>query len=550
MYQQSFDPVAGSVGWSALAAALPLALTFVLIGTGRLRTHWAVCAGLLAAAAVAVTGFGMPPGQVLAATSEGAAYGLVPITWIVVNALWIHRMTVDSGHFAVLRRSFAALSADPRVQALVIAFCLGSLLEALAGFGTPVAIAAAMLVALGFAPLKAVGVALVANAASAAYGAMGTPIVTLGRVTGLDPHALAATIGRQAPLVTLLVPFVLVWIVDGRRGLREAWAPALVCGTASCAAQTAASGLLPVELVALVAALTSLGAVLLWTRLRPRTPPRRPVPPIIAGGSAHADPELLARARVVSGKGGERRSALRACLPYAIVIGVFGLAQTPWLHTLLQYGTVSFSWPGLHIRDWQGGVPAQSVFTLETLSGGTLLLLSGLVSVAVLRIRPSRALRAYRDVLHQLRHSALTVGGVLALAYVMGLSGQAAAIGHAVAATGSAMALLSPVLGWLGTTVTGSATSANALFGSLQSAAAQGSGLPVHLLAAANDAGGIMGKPISPQNLAIAAAVAELHGSEGRIFRSVIGYSLALLAVLCLLVYLESTPVLSWMLPW
>ncbi|MER7986069.1 lactate permease LctP family transporter [Streptomyces noursei] len=547
MYQQSFDALGGSTAWSALAAALPLAVTFVLIGAGRLRSHHAVCVGLLSAAAVAA-GYGMPPGQVLSAAAEGAAYGLVPLTWIVVNALWIHRMTVDSGHFAVLRRSFAALSADRRVQALVIAFCLGSLLEALAGFGTPVAIAAAMLIALGFAPFKAVAVALVANAATAAYGAMGTPVVTLGRVTGLPAEELGAVIGRQAPLVTLLVPFVLVWLTDRRRGLREAWEPALVCGVAACTAQVIAATLLPVELVGLVSALTALGAVLVWARLRHRQPTgRRPVPRLIAGGSAQAAQDMLDRARVLAQDGW--RGALRGCLPYLIVVAVFGVAQTPWVHALLRRCAVSFRWPGLLLRDWQGGVPAQSVFTLEPLSGGTLLLLAGLVSVAALRIRPGRALRAYRDVLRQLRHSTLTVSGVLAMAYVMGLSGQTAAIGHAVAATGGVMAALSPVLGWLGTAVTGSATSANALFGSLQSAAAQATGLPVHLLAAANDAGASLGKPISPQNLAIAAAVAELHGAEGRIFRSVVVHSAALLALLCLLVYLESTPLLSWLLP-
>jgi len=228
VYVQELEPVADSLGLSALVAALPLLIVLVLLGGVRMKAHLAGLTGLLAAALVAWLAYGMPLGQTVSSAAQGAAFGLFPILWIVVNALWVYRMTVRTRHFDILRRSFGRLSDDPRIQALVVAFCFGALLEALAGFGAPVAICSVMLVALGFDPVRAAVVALVANTAPVAFGAMGTPVVTLAQVTGLPLDGVASVVGRQTPLLALVVPLVLVFLVDGRRGLRETWVPALV----------------------------------------------------------------------------------------------------------------------------------------------------------------------------------------------------------------------------------------------------------------------------------------------------------------------------------
>jgi lactate permease len=561
VYEQVLDPVGGSALWSSLVAVLPLLTVFVLLGSGHLRAHWTALAGLAVALAVAVGVYGMPAGQAVSAGLEGAAFGLFPIMWIVVNALWIYRMTVDSGHFDVLRRSFGRVSGDQRIQAVVIAFCFGALLEALAGFGTPVAVTSVMLIAVGFAPMRAAVVALVANTAPVAYGAIATPVITLANVTGLPVRELSATIGRQTPVLAVLVPLLLVFIVDGRRGLRETWAPALAGGLAFGGAQFACASYGPVELTDIVAALVSAAVLVGWTRL----PSRRRASAVQDGPAAEGGPGADdSGARRDGGAGpvgtltGTRTEPVtdapvevaRAYAPYAAIIAVFSVAQIPAVKDLLAKGVHAFAWPGLHVAGPSGEPVSFSTYNFNWLpAGGTLLLLSGLVSAVALRARPAAAVRAYGTTLRQLAPAIATVACVLGLAYVMNLSGQTATIGHGLAAATGALAVISPVLGWLGTAITGSDTSSNALFGTLQVTAARGAGLPPELLAAANSSGGVLGKMVSPQNLAIVAAAAGLHGREGRIFRRVVGYSLGLLAFLCALVALQSTAALSWMLP-
>lgn len=255
MYVQELEPVAGSLGLSALVAALPLVIVLVLLGGVRMKAHLAGLTGLLAAVLVAWLAYGMPLEQTASSAVQGALFGIFPILWIVVNALWVYRMTVRTRHFDILRRSFGRLSDDPRIQALVVAFCFGALLEALAGFGAPVAICSVMLVALGFDPVRAAVVALVANTAPVAFGAMGTPVVTLAQVTGLPLDDVASVVGRQTPLLALVVPLLLVWLVDGRRGLRETWVPAMACGVAFAVAQFAASNYVSAQLADIGAAL-------------------------------------------------------------------------------------------------------------------------------------------------------------------------------------------------------------------------------------------------------------------------------------------------------
>lgn len=538
MYVQELEPVAGSLGLSALVAALPLVIVLVLLGGVRMKAHLAGLTGLLAAVLVACLAYGMPLGQTLSSGVQGAAFGLFPILWIVVNALWVYRMTVRTRHFDILRRSFGRLSDDPRIQALVIAFCFGALLEALAGFGAPVAISAVMLVALGFDPVRAAVVALVANTAPVAFGAMGTPVVTLAQVTGLPLDSVASVVGRQTPLLALVVPLVLVWLVDGRRGLRETWIPALVCGTAFAVAQFVASNYVSAQLADIGAALA--GAAALVAVPHARVPATEAVRTSVLTGvrSEELDEE------------DPRGEVVRAYAPYALIVAVFSVAQIPAVKDWLAGATRTFDWPFLDVAGPDGEPVGGNVFTWPVVStGGTLVLLAGVGTAALIGVHARVAVKEWLATVYELRFAILTVTSVLALAYVMNLSGQAATIGHFVAAAGAGLAFLSPVLGWFGVAVSGSDTSANALFGALQVTAARESGLSADLLAAANSSGGVLGKMISPQNLTIACAAVGLAGREGDLLRKVLPWSLGLLLVMCLIVVGQSTAVLGWMLP-
>ncbi|WP_369178832.1 L-lactate permease [Streptomyces mutabilis] len=538
MYVQELEPVAGSLGLSALVAALPLVIVLVLLGGVRMKAHLAGLTGLLAAVLVAWLAYGMPLDQTASSAVQGAVFGIFPILWIVVNALWVYRMTVRTRHFDILRRSFGRLSDDPRIQALVVAFCFGALLEALAGFGAPVAICSVMLVALGFDPVRAAVVSLVANTAPVAFGAMGTPVVTLAQVTGLPLDDVASVVGRQTPLLALVVPLLLVALVDGRRGLRETWVPALACGVAFAVAQFVAANYVSAQLADIGAALLGAGALVAVPQAR--RPAAEPV-----------------RAAVLTGVRSEqlderdpRREIVRAYAPYALIVAVFSVAQIPAVKDWLAKVTQTYDWPFLDVADPEGNPVGGNVFSLPVVStGGTLVLFAGLATAVVLGVHARVAVREWLATVHELRFAILTVTSVLALAYVMNLSGQAATIGHFVAAAGAGLAFLSPVLGWFGVAVSGSDTSANALFGALQVTAARESGLSPELLAAANSSGGVLGKMISPQNLTIACAAVGLAGREGDLLRKVLPWSLGLLLVMCLIVVGQSTPVLGWMLP-
>jgi lactate permease len=522
---------------------------------------------------VAIVAYSMPVGDTFNSGLLGAAFGFFPIMWIVINAIWIYNLTVDTGHFDVLRRSFASISEDQRVQAIIVAFCFGALLEALAGFGTPVAISAVMLIALGFRPMKAAAIALVANTAPVAFGALAVPITTLAGVTGLPVEDLGAMVGRQTPILAVFVPLALVVIVDGRRGLRQTWAPALVCGVVFGIFQYLSSNFWSVPLADIVAALTSALAVLLFTRVWHAKEPYTEADTAGAGvdgvdGSGGAAPTTPRRP--VDGGGSVRTSTetqvadppaevWKAYAPYLVIIAVFVLAtRVPAITgkpptkpgesgTGLEVATWILQWPGLHVVN-EAGDPVATTFKLNLLSAaGTLLLISGLLTMLLLRIGVGRALRAYGRTLDQLKFAILTVMLVLALGFILNLSGQTITLGLFVAGAGGLFAFFSPLLGWLGVAVTGSDTSSNSLFGLLQITAAKEAGLSQVLMAAANSSGGVLGKMISPQNLAIAASAVGVQGKEGDLFRRVLGWSIGFVLFMCVLVYLQSTPVLGWM---
>jgi lactate permease len=523
LYQQVHDPVGGSLGLSTLFAVLPLVTLIVLLAGLRLRAYRACLIALAVAVTVAIAVYGMPAGQALNSAAAGAAFGLFPIVWIVVNAVWIYTMTVATGHFRTLRRRVGAVSGDQRIQALIVAFSFGALLEALTGFGTPVAITVGMLIALGFEPLKAAGAALIGNTAPAAFGGIGTPIITLAGVTGLSERDLGAMVGRQLPFLALVVPLVIVSIVDGRRGLRETWRVALLAGSAFAVAQFVTSNYVSFQLTDVVASLASLGAIAGYVRWR-----RRPA----------------------AARRGIPRETIEALAPYLILIVVLTLAQVEPVKGFLADRTKSFHWPGLEVTSAGGGEPTAVTFTLNWLATtGTQLLLCGLLTILALRIRPGVALRAYGETLVRLQPAIATITTVLALAYVMNLSGQTVTIGLWGAGAGGMFALISPLIGWLGVAITGSVTASNSLLGELQVAAAHDAGLSPTLVAAGNSTGGVLSKMLSPQHLAIAAAAAAMAGREGDLMRSVFKWSIALVAVMCVIVYLQSTTVLSWMVP-
>jgi lactate permease len=546
VYQQVLDPVAQSLAWSSLVAAIPLLLLFVMLGVFKVTAWVASLISLAVAIAVAVLVYGMPIGQTLLAGTEGAAFGFFPILWIVINAIWVYQQTVETGHFDVLRRSFSRVSDDQRIQAVLIAFSFGALLEALAGFGTPVAVTSVMLMALGFKPMKAAALALVANTAPVAFGAMATPILTLAKVTELPADTLGAMVGRQTPILAIFVPLVLVAIVDGWRGIRETWPAAVVCGLVFGVAQYATSNFISVPLADVVASLLSAAAVVglvrVWRPSRPYTEPA-----VVAGGAAD-EPTAEFAERVEHPD--SRADVVRAYAPYAIIIAVFVVCQIAAVKKLLDKATVKFQWPGLDVVSPKGKPVTLTEFTLNLLTTpGTQMLIAGVLTAIVLKLSASRAVKAYGTTLHQLRWAILTVMAVLALAFVMNLSGQTITLGTWMAAAGGAFALLSPILGWLGVAVTGSDTSANSLFGALQVTAANQAGLSDVLMAASNSSGGVLGKMVSPQNLAIAAAAVGMNGKEGDIFRRVVVWSLLFLLMMCALSALQASPVLSWMVP-
>ena len=573
MFQQQLAPL-GSLTASALVGLLPLVTIFITLGLLRWKAHWAGLTSLAVAIAVAVVAYRMPVGLAALAATEGAVFGLFPIMWIVFTAIWLYQVTVVSGRFEDLRTAFNLLSDDPRVQAIIIAFCFGGLLEALAGFGAPVAITGVMLMALGFSAVRAAVVVLLANTAPVAFGAIGTPIITAGTLTGIPYQEIGAYVGRQTPVLALFVPLLLVLLVDGRRGVRQTWPVALAVGATFAVAQFVASNYLSVELTDIVAALGGLVAAVITLRV---WTPRGGEEAAARLRSEHEADDLTgpadgrAEGSVTGGTGGSvqtrtardtatepatsltRGRLLMAFFPYLLVIVVFSLAKL-WkpMSSALTGSDLKIRWPGLdgNVLSAAGKPVTSTVYTFPWLSSpGTLLLISGFVVALVYRVPLARAVGELAATAVKRRYSFLTVASVLALAYVMNLSGQTITIGTWIAGTGAAFAFLSPILGWLGTAVTGSDTSANALFATLQQTAAEKAGIDPHLLVAANTSGGVVGKMISPQNLTIAATAVGILGRESDLLRRTILWSLGLLVVLCLLIGLQSTPVLSWMLP-
>ncbi|MGY5319899.1 L-lactate permease [Neomicrococcus lactis] len=572
------DPVAGSVFISALVAVIPLLTFFVLLAVVKTRAHVAGLISLVVAIAVAIFAFHMPAQMAVMSGVMGGVFGAFPVFWIVVMAVWLYQVTVLSGRFEDLRRVFDVIGkGDVRIQSILIAFCFGGLLEALAGFGAPVAITATMLLALGIPPLRAAVVVLISNTAPVAFGAVAIPITTAGALTGLDADHIGAIVGRQSPLLAFFVPLLLLFLLDGKKGIKDCWPAALVIGASFGVAQFWCSNYFSYELTDVVAALVGIGAAVVLLRFW--TPKNRDE----ARARICTHTSSLGSQKVGSGVSGSsgasgtgashssdenRLTPMRtwlALFPYFLVIVIFGVAK---LWTLgvnvpkaLAATDVAVQWPLLygHVLDAAGKPVSSTIYKFQWLSNpGTLLLITGIIVALVYSkyngggryaLNVGDAFAEIGRTLYRMRWAGLTIVSVLALAYVMNLSGQTVSIGTWLAGAGAFFAFLSPILGWLGTAVTGSDTSSNALFAKLQQTAGMNAGIDPNLLVAGNTSGGVVGKLISPQNLAIAATAVQLDGKEAVILRKVVGWSIGMLLVLCILVFLQSTPILGWMIP-
>ncbi len=534
MFQQQLDPIFGSLVISALVAAIPLVLLFLLLGAFKVKAPFAALAALALSIVLAIVGWRMPVVQALSATGAGIFYGLFPILWILVNALWVYKLTVATPWSEAFGRTIRSISNDLRILAILIAFCFGALLESLAGFGAPVAISAAMLLAAGMKPFKAAMVSLLANTAPVAFGALAAPIFALVGVTGLPLQDLASMAGRQTPFMAFLVPLVLVFLVDGRRGVKQTWPVALVAGVTFGLVQFLTSNFFAVELTDVFAAIATIVVVLLMLRFWQ--------PSEIIGASG-GDEEKVVRPTL--------REIVMSVAPYAIIIAVFSIAQIPAVKAWLgEVGTVTFRWPGLDVVNAAGDpVAGQDIHFDHLKATGTLLFLSGLITALLYRVGFRTGVASYGATLKQLRWTIVTVTAVLGLSFVMNLSGQTATLGMALASAGVFFVVLSPIIGWLGVAITGSDTASNSLFGNLQVTAAVATGLPPVLMAAANSSAGVLGKMLSLQNLAVASAAVGLEGSENQLFRKLLPWSLGFLALITILIVLQSTPVLGWMVP-
>ncbi|MBP0623591.1 lactate permease LctP family transporter [Cupriavidus consociatus] len=543
-WTQLYTPL-GSLWLSALAAAIPILFFFIALALWRMKGHVAAAVTLLLALGVAIFAYGMPVQQALAAAGFGFAYGLWPIAWIIVTAVFLYKIVVKTGQFDIIRASVLAITDDQRLQMLLIGFAFGAFLEGAAGFGAPVAITAALLVGLGFNPLYAAGLCLIANTAPVAFGAMGIPIIVAGQVTGIDPFHIGAMAGRQLPLLSLLVPFWLVFMMDGAKGVRETWPAALVCGGSFAVTQYFTSNHIGPELPDITSALVSLVSLAAFLKVwQPRSASR-----LAAGAGGAVSGGAVALGGFGGGFGAAPMSrkaspytlaqTLRAWAPFGILTAIVTVWSLQPFKALFAAngalaGTVlKFKVPGLDQMVIKAApivaTPKayDAVLKLDLLSAvGTAILLTALISAVLLKMKPRALLATFGETLVELARPVLSIGLVLAFAFVANYSGMSSTLALLLAGTGAAFPFFSPFLGWLGVFLTGSDTSSNALFCALQSTTAHQIGVSDTLMVAANTTGGVTAKMISPQSIAVACAATGLVGKESELFRFTVKHSL------------------------
>lgn len=527
-WTQHYDPC-GNLLLSALLAALPIFALLGLLAFFHVRAHYAALAGLAVSLLVAILVYGMPTPLALAAAANGAAFGLFPIGWIVLSAIFAYDVSVATGKFEILKRSIATLADDRRIQVLLIAFSFGAFIEGAAGFGTPVAISAAMLIGLGFKPLQAAGLALIGNTAPVAFGALGAPLIALHGVTNdLPLISLSAMVGRQLPLFSVIIPFWLIWAMAGWRSMVEVWPACLTAGLSFAVMQFAVSNYHGPWLVDVVAAIVSIAATVFLLRFwQPRTIWRFEGESV---SSIETPPT--------------RREAFTAWLPWLIVsVMVFAWGLPAVKDSLNAISRFEFQVPALHlnvVRDQPvvaAPSPEKAIFQFNWLSAtGTALLLAGIISGSLLGLSPKQVAWLLVNTIRRTSISLATIAAMLALGYTTRFSGLDATLGLAFASTGFLFPFFSPLLGWLGVALTGSDTASNVLFGGLQQITAERLGVSPLLAAASNSSGGVMGKMIDAQSIVVAGIATGQHGQEGTILRYVFFHSVALAVLVGLLV--------------
>lgn len=519
---------------SALVAAIPIFFMFYALAIARMKGHIAGGITLLLAICIAIFVHGMPAGLAIWSSIYGALYGLFPIGWIVLTAVFLYQLTVKSGQFEIIKDSIAAITDDRRLQALLIAFCFGAFLEGAAGFGTPVAITAGMLVGLGFNPLYAAGLCLIANTAPVAFGGIGIPIITAGAVSGIDAMAISQMVGRQLPFLSVFVPFWLVFMMAGWKGAKEVMPAILVCGVSFAGAQWFSANYMSPMLPDIISSLVSIVALVFFLRSwKPKNIWR-------------FKDEPAATLEVRNHSFGVIAKAWSPFIILTILIGDWGLKS---VKALLDVVTIKIPFDAINNMIISGGKPVAVVYSFNYLSAaGTAILLSAIISAIILKISFSDFIKTFTDTVKSLVFPLTTIACVLGFAYVANWSGMTPTLGKAFTVTGALFPLVSPILGWLGVFVTGSDTSANALFGKMQAVTATEIGVDPVLTVAANSSGGVAAKMISPQSIAVATAACNLVGKEGDLFRFTVLHSLFFTAIICVMTYLQAY-VFSWMIP-
>ena len=541
VWQQIYDPF-HNMALSTLAAAVPVAVMLIGLGFMHLKAHVAAGAGLAAAIAIAIIGFGMPTEMAAKAAILGGLTGLMPIGWIVLNIIFLHQLTEKNGSFKVLQDSIAGITEDRRLQLLLISFAFGAFFEGAAGFGTPVAVTAAILIGLGFSPLAASGLSLIANTAPVAYGALGTPVITLAKVHGYDLMSISAMIGRQLPLFSLMVPFWLIWAFAGRRGMMQIWPAILVTGVSFAVPQFLVSNYIGPELVDVIAAMSSMICLVLFLRVwKPRQIWRS------VSLKGHEQDSGVAHAPVAIAQH-PRAEVIRAWTPWVILTVFVFIWGLPVVKTFFNgIFAPEFPMSGLHMMvekvapvvskpTKEGAIYA---FTLLSATG-TGILLAAIVGGITMKYSVGRLVTEYGRTIWLVRYSLITIMLMLGLGTVTRYSGLDTTLGLAFATSGVFYPFFGTLMGWLGVALTGSDTASNVLFGGMQKVAADQLGLSPNLMGAANSSGGVMGKMIDAQSIVVASTATGWFNHEGDILRYVFFHSIALACLVGIFVTLQA----------
>jgi lactate permease len=534
----------GSAALSTIAAAVPVVTLLVLIASGRVKAHIAAIIAVIVTNLIAIFIFTMPAGMSIRASILGIVTGFFPIGWIVLNVIFLYQITVTTGKFELLKRAVGGVTEDRRLQLLLVAFSFGAFFEGASGFGTPVAITGSILIGLGFSPLAASGLSLIANTAPVAYGALGTPIQGLASVTGLDPYILGAMVGRQLPVFSLIVPFWVVWAFAGWRGMKEIWPAILVTGVSFAVPQFVISNFINPWIVDIGASLISMGCLILF--LRVWQPRQLWLSPALRGRDEST--ETMAAAKPLDKTPLTQAEFWTALLPWIIVCVVMLIwgngAFKTWANSIF---TWNYAVPDLHqmINKMPPVVPQPTkegaVFGFTYLSfTGTGMLIAAIISGLVMGLSPAKLVSEYARTIRLCAISLITISAMLAIGTLTRLGGIDATLGLAFAATGVLYPFFGTLLGWLGVALTGSDTASNILFGNLQKITSQQLGLSPILMAAANSSGGVMGKMIDAQSIVVASTATNWYGHEGTILRYVFKHSIVLACLVGILVMLQA----------